>query len=46
MTDPERNKRHDHCWHQILYALVRWTIPAIFVAIPGILVALPVLQNL
>lgn len=46
MTDPKGNERHHHCWHQILYALVRWTFPAVFVAIPGILVALPPLHTM
>lgn len=37
MTDTRNNEPHHYCWHQIAYALARWTIPAIFLSLPLLL---------
>lgn len=36
MTDPEEPDKHKRCWHDILYAVARWSIPALC----GVLVVL------
>lgn len=37
MPDPNKKHKDPYCWHRILYALLRWTIPAAFAVLAIVL---------